>query len=350
MSVATIACPADWPTLPGTSDPFEWSAPSACVSWVTKNRLFFFRVQTCLGGMPVLPHLLICKSSDGGRRAERFRVSKYHFAGRYFIQARGGVIDSNPNSVFVAVDLIRVEKAEFNLLREEGPVIARGRRPNPILRISNFAVTVEDKSILTHWLQNPLGVDGHPVPYAGRARELLPEDLFNLCSQLPVTSDLHPFANDFQMNLRLLPREEPEFAFIDLFAGIGGFRLAMQQEGGQCTFASEIDNNARDTYEKNFGIVPFGDITAQATKALIPGGFDILCGGFPCQAFSMAGKREGFDDELQRGTLYRQIVEIAQEHQPKAIFCENVKGLLSSAEGQALQMITQVGGSPIFEA
>lgn len=353
MSDVTIACPAEWPTLPGTSDPFEWNAPSSCVSWVTKNRLFFFRASSCLGGMPVLPHLLICKSSDGGRRSERFRVSDYRFAGRFFIQGRGGVVDSDPNAAFVVVDLIRVEKAEYNLLREEGPVISRGRRPNPILRISNFAVTAEDKSVLTHWLQNPLGPDGHPVPYAERARELLPGDLFNLCSQLSVMSDLHPFASDYQMNLRLLPREEPEFAFIDLFAGIGGFRLAMQQEGGQCTFASEIDNNARETYEKNFGIVPFGDITEAATKAMIPAGFDILCGGFPCQAFSMAGKREGFNDELQRGTLYRQIVEIAREHQPKAIFCENVKGLLSSAEGRALETITQeieaVGYHVVFD-
>ena len=219
MSEVSIECPAEWPALPGMSDPFEWSEASTYVSWVTKKRLFFFKVQSCLGGMPLLPHLLICKSTDGKRRAERFRVSDYRFAGRYFIQGIGGIVDPDPNSVFVVVDLIRVEKAEYNLLRDEGPVIARGRRPNPILRISNFAVAAEDKSILTHWLQNPMGPDGHPVPYAERARELLPGDLFNLCSQLSVTSDLHPFASDYQMNLRLLPREEPEFAFIDLFAG-----------------------------------------------------------------------------------------------------------------------------------
>ncbi len=218
MSVTSIEWPVKWPDLPGKSDPFEWNALSSHVSWVTKNRLFFFRVRSCLSGMPLLPHLLICKSSGGRRRVERFRVLDYRFVGRYFLQGKGDVVDLNSNSVFVAVDLIRIKKAEYHLLMEDGPIIARGRKPNPILRISNFAATVEDRAILTHWLQNPLGSNGLPAPYAARARELLPEDLFNLCSQLSVMSDLHPFSNDYQMNSRLLPREEPEFTFIDLFA------------------------------------------------------------------------------------------------------------------------------------
>ena len=290
--------------------------------------------------MPLIPFLVLCRSSDGSRRAERFRVAKCKFVGRHFIGAKGGVVDADPNAVFVSVDLIRIEKAEYKLLLEEGPVVARGRRPAPILKTSYFVANDDDKCVLTHWLQNPLDEVGNPVPYSKRARELLPDDLFALCSQLHVTSDRHPFASEYQMNLRLLPQEEARFTFIDLFAGIGGFRLAMQQEGGRCVFASEIDKNARCTYEKNFGVVPFGDITETATKDMIPEGFDILCGGFPCQAFSMAGRRDGFEDKLQRGTLYRQIVEIASVHQPKAIFCENVKGLQSIAEGQALQTIT----------
>ena len=340
MSTLNIECPCDWPALPGTNKPFEWGGTSANVSWITKKRLFFFRVQSCLAGMPIVPHLLLCRSSDGGRRAERFRITTPRFVGRHFMGAKGGIVDANPNAVFVCVELIRIEKAEYNLLHEEGPVVARGRRPNPVLKISNFVASDDDKTVLTHWLQNPMDAAGNPIPYAKRANELLPEDLFALCSQLHVTSDLHPFASDYQMNLRLLPQEDAHFTFIDLFAGIGGFRLAMQQEGGRCVFASEIDKNARQTYEKNFGVVPFGDITTTDIKDMIPAGFDILCGGFPCQAFSIAGRRHGFEDELQRGTLYRQIVEIARVHQPKAIFCENVKGLLSIAEGRALQTIT----------
>jgi DNA (cytosine-5)-methyltransferase 1 len=178
------------------------------------------------------------------------------------------------------------------------------------------------------------------TPYFDAARKILPDDLFEKCSHMNVSDPDHPFAADFETNARLLARANPAFTFIDLFAGVGGFRIAMQQEGGLCTFSSEIDKGARATYRDNFGIIPFGDITKDSTKDMIPKSFDVLCGGFPCQAFSLAGLRKGFEDTLQRGTLYRQIVQIAQEHQPKAIFCENVKGLLSSAEGQALQTIT----------
>ena len=95
---------------------------------------------------------------------------------------------------------------------------------------------------------------------------------------------------------------KPKFTFIDLFAGIGGFRIAMQNLGGKCVFTSEWDEQAKKTYEANFGEVPFGDITKEETKKFIPDGFDVLCAGFPCQAFSIAGRRGGFADT--RGTLF----------------------------------------------
>jgi DNA (cytosine-5)-methyltransferase 1 len=81
--------------------------------------------------------------------------------------------------------------------------------------------------------------------------------------------------------------KNPKFTFIDLFAGIGGFRIAMQELGGKCVYSSEFDAQAQRTYFANYGDMPFGDITKEVTKSYIPDGFDILCSGFPCQAFSL---------------------------------------------------------------
>ncbi|MCP1660934.1 DNA cytosine methyltransferase [Neisseria perflava] len=130
---------------------------------------------------------------------------------------------------------------------------------------------------------------------------------------------------------------QPSFTFIDLFAGIGGFRIAMQNLGGECVFSSEWDEKAKQTYEANFGEVPFGDITSEETKKFIPKQFDILCAGFPCQAFSIAGRRGGFEDT--RGTLFFDVAEIIRRHQPKAFFLENVKGLTNHDKGRTLTTI-----------
>ena len=136
------------------------------------------------------------------------------------------------------------------------------------------------------------------------------------------------------------PLENPKFKFIDLFAGIGGFRLAMQNLGGKCVFTSEWDKEAKRTYKANFGERPFGDITKKETKAFIPDGFDLLCAGFPCQAFSIAGKRGGFEDT--RGTLFFEVAEIINRKKPKAIFLENVKGLRNHNGGKTLATILNV--------
>ena len=132
--------------------------------------------------------------------------------------------------------------------------------------------------------------------------------------------------------------EKPKFTFIDLFAGIGGFRIAMQNLGGKCVYSSEFDAKAQETYFANYGEMPFGDITKESTKSYIPKKFDILCGGFPCQAFSLAGKRLGFKDET-RGTLFFEIEDILRRHQPKAFFLENVKGLAIHDKGRTLATI-----------
>ncbi len=136
------------------------------------------------------------------------------------------------------------------------------------------------------------------------------------------------------------PVENPKFKFIDLFAGIGGFRMALQNLGGKCVFTSEWDKDAKRTYKANYGETPFGDITKEETKQYIPDGFDVLCAGFPCQAFSIAGKRGGFEDT--RGTLFFDVAEIIKRKEPKAIFLENVKGLRNHNGGKTLATILNV--------
>ena len=132
-------------------------------------------------------------------------------------------------------------------------------------------------------------------------------------------------------------KENPTFRFIDLFAGIGGFRIAMQDCGGECVYSSEWDENAQKTYYHNFGEVPFGDITQEYNKRLIPDGFDVLCAGFPCQAFSIAGYRKGFEDT--RGTLFFDVAEIIRRKRPKAVYLENVKNLYTHDGGKTFQVI-----------
>ena len=129
-----------------------------------------------------------------------------------------------------------------------------------------------------------------------------------------------------------------KFKFIDLFAGIGGIRIPFEEIGGKCVFTSEFDKFAQQTYEANFGEKPSGDITLINEKD-IPS-HDVLLGGFPCQAFSQAGKREGFDDT--RGTLFFDVARILSFHQPKAFLLENVKGLKNHDQGRTLKTIIRV--------
>ena len=129
-----------------------------------------------------------------------------------------------------------------------------------------------------------------------------------------------------------------KFTFIDLFAGIGGIRTAFENVGGKCVYSSEWDKYSQMTYEANFGEKPDGDITK--VKASDIPDHDILTGGFPCQAFSIAGKRGGFDDT--RGTLFFDVARIIKEKKPKAIFLENVKGLMNHKGGATLATILNV--------
>lgn len=125
------------------------------------------------------------------------------------------------------------------------------------------------------------------------------------------------------------------FTFIDLFAGLGGFRIALESLGGSCVFSSEINSHACEIYNANFGENPFNDITKISAEN-IPD-FDILCAGFPCQAFSIAGKKKGFEDT--RGTLFFDICRIIKEKKPSVLLLENVKNLTKHDSGNTFKTI-----------
>ena len=129
-----------------------------------------------------------------------------------------------------------------------------------------------------------------------------------------------------------------EYTFIDLFAGLGGFHLALQELGCKCVFASELKEDLRKLYALNFPQTPvFGDITKINPSQIPP--HDIICGGFPCQPFSQAGKRQGFNDEKERGNLFTYICDIIKYHKPKYVFLENVANLKGHDEGNTWKVI-----------
>ena len=168
------------------------------------------------------------------------------------------------------------------------------------------------------------------------------EEDVRMAAESPLENDL--FADFFKVPFPA--PENPKFTFIDLFAGMGGFRLAMQAQGGKCVFSSEWNAYSQKTYFSNFGDMPFGDITKEVTKSFIPKNFDILCAGFPCQPFSIAGvskkkslgRETGFKDKTQ-GTLFFDVADIISRHRPKAFYLENVKNLTSHDKGNTFRVI-----------
>ena len=200
----------------------------------------------------------------------------------------------------------------------------------------------EQMAIVSHYLHNK-GYK-YAKPYEYKAEGLI-EDIYNVHQRSIDDNCVSDVAAQYSLfsdlfSVPFLPVDSPKFTFIDLFAGIGGFRIAMQNLGGKCVFSSEWDAQAQKTYLLNYGEVPFGDITKETTKAYIPDDFDILCAGFPCQAFSLAGKRLGFEET--RGTLFFDVAEIIRRKRPKAFFLENVKGLLIHDKGKTIQTILNV--------
>lgn len=199
---------------------------------------------------------------------------------------------------------------------------------------------IEEKAVLTHYLHNfRNGVKKH---YEKDAISTLR----NIIEYKNEESEIDIVAEDALQQLLFevenVPFPTPEnysFKFIDLFAGVGGFRLALQNVGGKCIFTSEWNKESQKTYRENFGEIPFGDITKDRNKNYIPEKFDILCAGFPCQAFSIAGYQKGFADT--RGTLFFDIEQIVERHRPKVVFLENVKNLVSHDKGKTFKTIIE---------
>ncbi len=203
---------------------------------------------------------------------------------------------------------------------------------------------IDQAALITHYLQ--LRNKKVILPYVVQAEKIL--NLWYGFVQSSQRHDTVGVAEQSNANIQallfpdlsgapFLAVKNPDFTFIDLFAGIGGFRMAFQNLGGECVFSSEWDEQAKKTYYANYGDVPFGDITKENIKNKIPKNFDILCAGFPCQAFSLAGKRLGFEET--RGTLFFDVAEILRRHQPKAFFLENVKGLVIHDKGKTFKTI-----------
>lgn len=196
----------------------------------------------------------------------------------------------------------------------------------------------DELAVVSHYLMNKRY--GFLVDYREEAERILKDMMSKrlesrgvVCEPCMCETCLFPDLYD----VPFLPRKDADFTFIDLFAGIGGFRLAMQAVGGECVFSSEFNEPAQKTYFANYGDLPFGDITLEETKRYIPKHFDVLCAGFPCQAFSIIGKQRGFADT--RGTMFFEIQKILQSHRPKAIFMENVKQLVTHDKGKTFTVI-----------
>ena len=189
-----------------------------------------------------------------------------------------------------------------------------------------------DMAIITHYLQNKNYPEGNL--YREEAMPLM--ERYYKASHTELGDDnvveRHLieglFAEIYDTAVYRQHNDNNAFTFVDLFAGIGGFRIALEQLGGRCVYASEFDTSAQRTYGMNHGVVPFGDITLQENKDRIPEGVDVLCAGFPCQPFSLAGLRRGFSDET-KGTLFFDLRDIIEAKHPRIILLENVQGLLS---------------------
>ena len=249
----------------------------------------------------------------------------------------GNDIEKNLLSCILKIeDTIKQEKMEFT------EKISVEEFSNTRFKLRVVEPKSNKEAVLTHYIHN--SEDEAAEFYKKDAVEFAKEILLYKYPEEDITMKVAEEALQYQVfktgDVPFPPIDNPKFTFIDLFAGIGGFRLALQNLGGKCVYTSEWDSEAKRTYQANFGETPFGDITQEETKHYIPDNFDLLCAGFPCQAFSIAGRRGGFEDT--RGTLFFDVAEIIRRKQPKAVFLENVKGLFNHNRGKTLDTILNV--------
>lgn len=234
--------------------------------------------------------------------------------------------NNGKNHIFTLLDLGLKKTGEYQLYDE-----------SCLNKDDSFIKFDTQVAIVTHYLHTQ--GTSFDKPYAEKANRFI--DLWtnneSLKTNVVCESPLQTYLFKDVFDVPFPSPENPKFTFIDLFAGIGGFRVAMQNLGGKCIFSSEWDSAAQRTYFANYGDMPFGDITSEETKSYIPDNFDVLCAGFPCQAFSIAGYRKGFDDT--RGTLFFDVAEIIRRKRPKAVFLENVKNLCTHDNGKTFQII-----------
>ena len=308
----------------------------ACKKWILKNNLYNFPLPDA--NVTFEPKRIGWVFLHG-RKAEmmKFRAAFDREVSTDDLKKLGYPASSKPHGTKYALYKLAPLETHEKLTATE---IARSgaHRNTVVVNINEIAETEADRAAITHWLHSA----GTPFAktHEERVRKLITPSLMQVFAEAKVvlmeTSQQTFLGNLFDVPFP--PPENPRFTFIDLFAGIGGFRIAMQNLGGKCVFSSEWDVAAQKTYLANFGDLPYGDITKSEIKAAIPNGFDILCAGFPCQPFSIIGDKEGFQHATQ-GNLFFDIESILRDKRPRAFFLENVRNLTAHEGGRTFQII-----------
>lgn len=202
------------------------------------------------------------------------------------------------------------------------------------LKVDSLNGNAGDMAFLTHYLHN--NQNGVSKSYEQPAKEYFKRLAKELEIDIASDSGLQTLL-PIKWDVPFPAPEMPDFTFIDLFAGIGGFRIPLQEIGGKCVFSSEFNYQAQRAYELNFGEVPFGDIT-ELDIDIVPK-HNVLCAGFPCQPFSISGKMKGFEDT--RGTLIYHVFKIIEKREPDVVLLENVKHLVYHDKKRTLATIIQ---------
>lgn len=317
-----------------------------CKAWITKNMLYNYPVGETDGQTSFNPkeiaHIIL---HNRNAKLLRFHASFSHMSNANGLELLHYPLSPKPHGKkYLVFKLMSVEQESNN--RQLGNQGKDFYNKEAVVRLSDFAESNDDKAILSHWLHNK--GTSFAKPYENGARKILSKDLVEFLAKGEVVCEYGSQQTFFPelFDIPFPPPENPKFTFIDLFAGIGGFRLAMQREGGKCVFSSEWEENAQKTYLANYGELPFGDITKEEVKKSIPDKFDILCAGFPCQPFSLAGvsarnannREHGFADKTQ-GTLFFDIMQIIREKHPRVVFLENVKNLVNHDKKKTFAII-----------